>query len=80
MLCALFKSCLILGVPSVGGRSYTIVASISLSDLRIQQTDDGKGIVGSHVQNDMRLNNDRATVPYRFILVEDCLRIRPATL
>lgn len=49
MLCALFKSRLILGVPTEGGRTYTIVASISLSDLRIHQTDDGKGMVGFRV-------------------------------
>lgn len=43
MLCALFKSCLILAVPNETGRLFNIVAVISLSDLRIEATDNGKG-------------------------------------
>ena len=42
-LCALFKSCLILALPINDGRHYKIGASISLTDLRIENTDNGKG-------------------------------------
>lgn len=45
MLCALFNSCLILGLPNENGRYYKIVASISLIDLRIEATDNGKGMI-----------------------------------
>ena len=46
MLCALFKSCLILAAPpksSDTDRRYEITASISLMDLRIEAADSGKG-------------------------------------
>ena len=42
-LCALFKSCLILALPINDGRHYKIAASISLTDLRIENADNGKG-------------------------------------
>ncbi|MCJ1476449.1 hypothetical protein MMC13_005115 [Lambiella insularis] len=44
MLCALFNSCLIMAAPSHAGRSYAIMASISLADLRIEGADNGKGL------------------------------------
>lgn len=43
MLCALFKSCLILAVPRENSRHYLITASISLIDLRMETADNGKG-------------------------------------
>ena len=48
MLCALFKSCLVLATPpkaSDTDQRYKITASISLMDLRTEAADDGKGLI-----------------------------------
>ncbi|MCJ1311062.1 hypothetical protein MMC25_004732 [Agyrium rufum] len=44
MICVLYKSFLIFGQTSDGYRPYVIVASISLSELRIEAVDNGKGL------------------------------------
>ncbi|MCJ1401366.1 hypothetical protein MMC11_004578 [Xylographa trunciseda] len=44
MLCTLFSSCLILGIPMDNGQNYIILASISLADLHIEALDNGKGL------------------------------------
>ena len=47
MLCALFKTCLMLASaprPSDVDRNYTAAACISLADLRLEAADGGKGL------------------------------------
>ena len=45
MLCALYKSCLLLAVPCESNRGYRVLASISLAELRVDTLDNGKGNV-----------------------------------
>lgn len=44
MVCLLFKSCLVLATLGAGGATYDITAGIGLSDLKIEETDNGKGV------------------------------------
>ncbi len=43
MICILFKSCLFLATLSEDGVNYSIVVGIGLSDLRVEETDNGRG-------------------------------------
>lgn len=43
MLCVLFKSYLILAVPKPGGTQYCVIAIMSLSDIQIDKSDNGRG-------------------------------------
>ena len=74
MLCALFSSCLILGVPSENGRCYTIVASIGLGDLHIETTDNGKGKELSFLTV-ILLRSNRAPVSHCTVFLENRVRI-----
>jgi len=47
MVCVLFKSCLLLATLSAGAATYEITVGIGLSDLRIEETDNGKGMLTS---------------------------------
>ena len=78
MLCALFRTSLILGIPNVAGRTYSIVASISLNSLRIEPTDSGKGKKG---QSSIRYPTKfiRTAMLHCFILVEDYFRGKSAS-
>ncbi|KAI9870394.1 MAG: hypothetical protein M1830_004299 [Pleopsidium flavum] len=44
MVCALFKSCLLLATISADGATYEINVGLGLSDLRIEETDNGKDL------------------------------------
>ena len=44
MVCLLFKSCLLLARLGAGGATYEITAGIGLSDLRVEETDNGRGM------------------------------------
>lgn len=44
MICVLFKSCLLLATSSAGGTTYEIAIGIGLGDLRVEETDNGKGM------------------------------------
>ena len=46
MLCALFRSCLILAQTKScsGPKAFSVVASLALGDLRLESTDNGKGL------------------------------------
>lgn len=43
MVCLLFRSCLLLATLGAGGATYEISAGIGLGDLRIEETDNGRG-------------------------------------
>ena len=43
MLIVLFKSYLLLGVPDPATSKYSITAIISLGDVRVEKTDNGRG-------------------------------------
>lgn len=42
-LCALFNACLVLALPCDSGKVYRVIASISLTDLRLESPDNSKG-------------------------------------
>lgn len=44
MLCALFKSHLVLAIESPGSDRFDVVAIINLSDTQIEKADDGRGM------------------------------------
>ncbi|KAI9817228.1 MAG: hypothetical protein M1827_001341 [Pycnora praestabilis] len=44
MICVLFKSCLLFASVTDNGSLYAVIATISLGDLRIEPTDNGKGL------------------------------------
>ncbi|MCJ1469436.1 hypothetical protein MMC07_008069 [Pseudocyphellaria aurata] len=44
MLCVLFKSYLVLAKPRPGGTQYNVVAILSLSDIQIDKSDNGRGL------------------------------------
>lgn len=80
MLCVLFKSYLILAVPDSDFRRYQIVTCAGLRDFRVESTENGKGVGFWISLFALAENMNRLTVQYCALLVEDCLRIRTATL
>ena len=52
MLCALFKSYLLLAVPQLGRVTYEIAAVISLSDTQVDECSNGKGMSLSQLSTD----------------------------
>ena len=44
MICLLFRSYLLLATLGASGTTYEITAGIGLSDLRIEETENGKGM------------------------------------
>ena len=48
MLCALFRTCLIMAMPKISSSNYDIVVDIGLGDLRVDRTNNGRGKQNYH--------------------------------
>ena len=70
MLCALFKSCLVLGTASKTGdlKQFTIAASINVADISIESADNAKGMQVDFSSSP--INKSRSAMPYSTILLE----------
>lgn len=80
MLCVLFKSYLLLARPKPGSNKYEAVIIMSLRDIQLDSPDNGRGKWQMPSAIYFHLMQIRYPVSYCTVLLEACLRGRPAAI
>lgn len=74
MLCAQFRSCLILAVSEKTSPGYAVVACIPLNAIQLEEADNGRGKNVADMKIDSVLTELRLAMPHGTLLVENRLQ------
>jgi hypothetical protein len=81
LICLLYRDFLLLASATKPEQLYTIQACIGLNELRVEEVDNGRGLLmikSPVMKNLCRSNISRTAMPYGCILMEVGFRVRPS--
>lgn len=72
MLCALFRSCLLLATTEKSSPGYNVVACIPTKTVQLEEADNGRGRSAATMQRDILIKTIRSAMSHSTLFLESC--------